>query len=628
MKRQRGVISGLGQLALAGGLLCLGPSDAAPVASPAQTPYFSEVSTETGIDFRHFNGMSGEYYLAEIMGSGAAVFDYDNDGDLDVYLVQGAMLGPGKRLSDALFPPQADTPLTDRLLRNNLQVGEDGMPRLNFTDITAESGIRTVAYGMGVATGDFDNDGWVDLYITNFGTNQLLRNNGDGTFVDVTEQAKVGDPRWSVSAAFLDYNRDGWLDIFVGNYVRLGLERFKPCRAPSSALDYCTPLAYEAQPDRLYRNRGDGSFEDVSERAGITRDYGAALGVAVADFDGDGWPDVYVANDATANQLWTNQKDGTFRNNALFAGVAVNMQGAPEGSMGVDAADYDGDGDVDLFMTHITRETNTIYVNDGQGWFEDRTIAIGLAAPSKGYTGFGTGWFDLDNDGWLDLFAGNGEVSIIDGLSNAADPFPLHQPNQLFLNDAGRRFLDVSDRGGPALALSEVTRGAAFGDVDNDGDIDIVVTNNNGPARLLLNDKGNQASWLGLRLLDRHGRGQSLVAPGKDRRQLCLGERCPGAGGAWQDPAGPPCSCSLAGRICGGMEGPAGERVHHPAAGHGRKESVRNRRAHWSEISPASVPADALTQGGSLARLGLSPVACPKHQTTTGSPTEPEWRPS
>ncbi len=506
MKRKRSVSSGLVRAALMGSVLCVGHSYAAPLTLPSQTPYFSEISAATGIDFQHFNGMSGEYYLVEIMGSGAAVFDYDNDGDLDVYLVQGAMLGPGKRLADALFPPQSDQPLTDRLLRNDLVVTEDGSRRLRFTDVTADSGIGAIAYGMGVATGDFDNDGWADLYVTNYGDNRLLRNNGDGTFADVTQQAGVGDPRWGVSAAFLDYDRDGWLDLFVGNYVRLGLERFKPCRAPSSALDYCTPLAYEAQPDRLYRNRGDGSFEDVSERAGITRDYGAALGVAVADFDGDGWPDVYVANDATANQLWTNQKDGTFENNAFFAGVAVNMQGAPEGSMGVDAADFDGDGDVDLFMTHTTRETNTIYVNDGQGWFEDRTIAIGLAGPSKGYTGFGTRWFDLDNDGWLDLFAGNGEVSFIQALSNAADPFPLHQPNQLFLNDAGQRFLDVSDRGGPALALSEVTRGAAFGDMDNDGDTDILLTNNNGPARLLINNKGDRASWLGLRLLDDHGR--------------------------------------------------------------------------------------------------------------------------
>ncbi len=313
-------------------------------------------------------------------------------------------------------------------------------------------------------------------------------------------------PRSRSSAAFLDYDRDGWLDLFVGNYVRVTPASHKPCRSAASAVDYCTPLVYPLQPDRLYRNRGDGTFRDMSERAGITGEYGGALGVSVADFNGDLWPDVYVANDATANQLWTNQKDGTFQNDAVFAGAAVNMEGAPEGSMGVDAADYDGDGDVDLFMTHITRETNTIYVNDGRGWFEDRSIAMGLAGPSKPYTGFGTGWLDLDNDGWLDLFVGNGDVSLIRAISGSDDPLPLHQPNQLFLNEGGRRFVDISERGGPAFVVSEITRGAAFGDVDNDGDTDILVMNNNGPARLLINNTGQDANWLGLRLLDRSGR--------------------------------------------------------------------------------------------------------------------------
>jgi len=448
--------------------------------------------------------MSGELYLAEIMGAGAALFDYDNDGDLDVYLVQGGMLGPGKTLADAVFPPPPGRDLRDRLFRNDLVVGEDGERRLRFTDVTEASGIRAQGYGMGVATGDFDNDGFTDLYVTNFGGNQLLRNNGDGTFSDTTEKSGTGDPGWSVSAAFIDYDRDGWLDLYVGDYVKLDLAKQKHCYSTSSALDYCTPLVYEPTPDRLYHNRGDGSFEDASDSAGITQAFGAALGVVVADVNGDGWPDIYVANDASPNQLWINQGNGTFRDDAMMAGAAVNMGGAAEGSMGVDAADYDSDGDVDLFTTNLTAETNTLYVNDGQGWFEDRTITMGLAAPSNAYTGFGTGWYDFDNDGWLDLFVANGAVAI-KALSNTSDPFPLRQTNQLFRSEAGRGFSEVTADAGPALRLSEVSRGAAFGDVDNDGDTDILVTNDSGPVHLLLNQTGSRASWLGLRVVDAKG---------------------------------------------------------------------------------------------------------------------------
>jgi len=497
-------------------------ASAGPPVSP-QPGLFSETASSAGLDFVHFNGMSGEFYLPEIMGSGAALFDYDGDGDLDVYMVQGSMLGPGKMLANAMFPPPTGTPLTDRLFRNELQTGTERRGSLRFTDVTASSGIKSGSYGMGVATGDFDNDGRVDIYVTGFGKNRLLHNDGEGRFTDVTDRAGVGDPGWGVSAAFLDYDRDGWLDLYVGNYVRLNLKDHKPCHSPSSAPDYCTPQVYPAQRDRLYRNRGDGSFEDVSARAGITTEYGAALGVVVADFNRDGWPDVYVANDASPNQLWTNRRNGRFANDAFFAGAAVNMAGAAEGSMGVDAADYDGDGDEDLFMTHLTRETNTLYVNDGRGWFEDRSIAMGLAAPSKAYTGFGTGWLDVDNDGWLDIFTGNGKVSIIRALSDPADPYPLDQPNQLFLNGQGKGFREVSEQAGAAFRRSEISRGAAFGDVDNDGDTDILVMNNNGPARLLQNNVGSQAGWLGLRLIGptgsdalgarvevHHGRGTAL----------------------------------------------------------------------------------------------------------------------
>ena len=382
----------------------------------------------------------------------------------------------------------------------------DGTRVLRFTDVTEAAGIRAAGYGMGVTTGDFDNDGWPDLYVTNFGSNQLWRNNADGRFSDVTAQAGVDDPRWSVSAAFLDFDRDGWLDLYVGNYVNFSFSNHIVCRSNSSAQDYCSPLAYNGLPDRLFRNRGDGRFEDVSARARIIRDFGGALGVVVGDYNGDGWLDIYVANDGVANQLWINRGDGTFANEALLAGVAVNMEGTAEASMGVDAADYDGDGDEDLFMTHLLGETNTLYVNNGQAWFEDRSLATGLAAPSKAYTSFGTGWFDYDNDGWLDLFVANGEVKTIPALAQAGDRYPLHQTNQLFRNLGNGRFQEVTAQAGAAFALSEVSRGAAFGDVDNDGDTDILLLNNNGPVRLLLNQVGAQHHWLGLRVLDRPGR--------------------------------------------------------------------------------------------------------------------------
>ena len=467
------------------------------------------VDAEHGPAFTHFNGMSGELYFPEMMGSGAALFDYDRDGDLDAYLVQGVMLGPGKSLSDAVFPPPAGEPLVDRLYRNDTGTGGgDNAPR--FIDVTGESGLAADGYGMGVAAGDYDGDGYVDLYLTNFGANQLWRNLGDGRFSNVTASAGVGDERWSVSAAWVDYDRDGDLDLYVGNYVRYTFENAKPCRSSTSARDYCSPLVYKPDVDTLYRNDGDGRFSDVSDAAGIRKQFGGALGVVVGDFDSDGWPDIYVANDGVANQLWMNEGDGTFRDEAMLAGVGVNMDGSPEASMGVDAADFDGDGDEDLFMTHLARETNTLYMNDGEGWFEDRTLAMGLANPSFQYTGFGTAWFDYDNDGWLDILAVNGAVTRIEEQMLAGEPFPLRQANQLFRNEGEGRYREVTAEAGPAFAVSLVSRGAAFGDVDNDGDTDVLIANNAGPARLLVNQVGQDAAWIGFQLAD----GRALDAYG------------------------------------------------------------------------------------------------------------------
>jgi hypothetical protein len=523
-------------LACLGCLAGLGPAGVAP-AHASGVPYFTDIAEQAGLDFTHFNGSSGALYLPEIMGPGAALFDYDDDGDLDVYLVQGGRLAPDKQAPDG-FEGGAEELAGDRLFRNDLTVGPDGAPHLRFTDVTRESGIRAFGYGMGVAAGDFDNDGWVDLYVTNFGPNQLWRNLGDGRFQEVTATAGLGDTGWSVSAAFLDYDGDGWLDLYVGDYVHLDLREHKPCEAPSSLPDYCTPLVYSARPDRLYRNRGDGSFEDVSGKTGIDTVHEPTLGVIVGDYNADGWLDIYVANDGKPNKLWFNTRDGSFREDAFFAGAAVNMAGAAEGSMGVIAGDLDNDGDQDLFMTHLTGETNTVYVNDGKGWFEDRSIASGLGGSSKAFTGFGTGWLDFDNDGWLDVFVANGEVSLLRGHADAADAYPLHQPNQLFRNQGGKGFAEVTADAGPAFRRAETSRGAAFGDVDNDGDTDILVANNAGPARLLRNERGQSASWLGLRLVDRSGRDAlgARVELRTDERVLWRTARSDGSYASASDP--------------------------------------------------------------------------------------------
>jgi hypothetical protein len=429
------------------------------------------------------------------------MFDFDNDGDLDIYIVQGQMLGSRKTLDRAVFPPEGPLPLRDRLYRNDLEVHADGTRTLRFTDVTEGSGLGVgSSYGIGVTTGDVDNDGWVDLYRTASGPNQLFRNNGDGTFTDRTQQTGTASPWFTASASFVDIDRDGWLDLYVANYFDQNTDGDYECSVGTGERDYCGPERYLAVPDRLYRNRGDGTFVEVTAEAQVAGEYGLALGVLSADLDGDGWVDIYVANDSEPNQLWINQHDGTFVNDALLAGVAVNSAGIAEGSMGVDAGDFDADGDLDLFMTHVTGETNTLYTNDGSGLFEDRGTMLGLGVPSLGYTGFGTGWFDFDNDGWPDLLVANGAVRAIEAQVRAKEPHPLRQPNQLYRNLGTGRFEEVTDQAGTVFELSEVSRGVAFGDVDNDGDQDVLITNNAGRARLLINNVGHRNRWLGLRL--------------------------------------------------------------------------------------------------------------------------------
>jgi len=471
---------------------------ASPVfAHPSPVPLFRDVAEEVGLKFHHFTGATGEFFMPEIMGSGVALFDYDNDGDLDVYLIQGATFDPAQDPRHAKFPPPAGWKPGNRLFRNLLS--ETG--KLQFVDVTEQAGVGHVGYGMGVAVGDYDNDGFQDLYVTNFGRNVLYHNNGDGTFTDVTAKAGVDDPRWSTSAAWVDYDRDGRLDLFVANYLDFTVKGNKHCFAPTGDRDYCTPKMYEPVPARLFHNSGDGTFEDVTEAAGIGAAIGPGLGVACADFNGDGWPDIYVANDGSAAHLWINQRNRTFKEQSLLAGAAYSVDGLPQAGMGVTAGDFDGDGDEDIFKTNLTNEGANLYVNDGRGNFYDASAEFGLLLPTFPYTGFGTEWFDYDNDGRLDLFIANGAVNRMESLRGS--PYPFGQPNQLFHNEGqGKKFREMSAIAGPAFATSEVSRGAAFGDINNDGAIDIVVANNNGPARLLLNQTRslNHNHWLLVRL--------------------------------------------------------------------------------------------------------------------------------
>jgi enediyne biosynthesis protein E4 len=449
---------------------------------------FVESAAEYGLAFTHVSGASGQYYMAEQMGSGVALFDYDNDGDLDVFLVQSGTLDAAGQ----------STAPTSRLFRNDLSVSASGRRTLRFTDVTdrARVGLRT--YGMGVATGDYDNDGDFDLFVTSFGPETLLRNNGDGTFTDVTREAGVTDSLWSTSATFVDVDRDGDLDLYVANYLDFTVAGNKQCHDAVGTRDYCSPRTYRPVPDRLYRNEGNGQFTDVTEAAGISKADGAGLGVTAGDYNGDGWLDLYVANDATPNQLWINQRNGTFVDDGLLSGAALNAAGNPEGSMGIASGDFDGDGDEDLFVTNIVGETFALYVNDGRGNFEDARVRFGLGPPTAAFTGFGTDWFDYDKDGWLDLFIANGAVNIVE--SQRGERFPFRMRNQLFQNLRGEQFEETSAAGGPAFERAEIGRGSAFGDLDNDGDVDIVVTNNNGPVRLLMNQAEGTSHWLELRL--------------------------------------------------------------------------------------------------------------------------------
>ena len=476
-------------------------------AKPAEG--FVDCAAELGVDFTHVNGMTGELYFAEHMGSGVALSDFDGDGDLDLYLGQGHRLGPSVPGATEGDP----VTLGDRLFRNDLDAGV-----LRFSDATKESGLDARGYSMGVAVGDIDNDGDPDLYILNLGANELWRNDSEPgalRFTNITAGSNTADPRWSATATFFDFDLDGLLDLFVGNYVEYRLALHQECRA-GGVPDYCGPKTYRPEANRLLRNRGLGVFEDWTDRLGLSDLERPTLGVVAADFDGDGWTDVYAANDQELNALLLNRNGAAFVDDAVLAGTAVDAFGRPQASMGVLAEDFNGDGTIDLFMTHFDGEMNTLYVNRGDGSWKDATGASGLGQPSYPFTGFGAAVVDYDLDGELDLFIANGAVERIEEQHRLGDSLPLRQRNQLFRGLGEGRYEEVLDFESPTV--SEVSRGLAAGDLDNDGDRDLVVANNNGPVRMLMNEKQpNPQEWVGI----------DLRLPGKGQRRA--GRRALGA---------------------------------------------------------------------------------------------------
>ena len=455
---------------------------------------FRDVAEEVGLRAFHFSGATGQYFFPEIASGGVAVIDYDGDGDLDVVVVTGGLVSPAEQMGRAIVRPPEGWRPGIRLFRNELNPSG----KLQFTDVTEQARLRFDGYPMGIAVGDYNNDGHPDLFVTGFGRTALFRNNGDGTFTDVTKEAGVEDSTWTSSAAFVDFDHDGWLDLIVVRYVDFSIKRNTPCTGTGGDRDYCGPQVFRPLHARLFRNTGKGTFVDVTRQAGLLKAFGAGLGVAAADLNGDGLIDLYVANDGHANQLWINRGDGTFEETAVVAGAALSGDGKAQAGMGVAIGDLDNTGHEHIFVTNMTGEGNVFYRNNGKGVFSDATMVLGLLAPSLAYTGWGTQFFDFDNDGFLDLFVANGAVKIVDSLRGR--PYPYQQRNLLFRNQAGKRFVNVTEAARAGLALVENSRGAAFGDLNNDGRVDIVVANNNGPLRLLLNEAATKNHWLMVQL--------------------------------------------------------------------------------------------------------------------------------
>jgi hypothetical protein len=452
-----------------------------------ETPILFENTIESSrIQFVLKNSVSPQRYSIETMTGGVALFDYDNDGLLDIFFTNGAEIPSLEKSNPSFY---------NRLFRNN----GDG----TFTDVTEKAGLAGAGYSMGVAAGDYDNDGFVDLYVAGFNRNQLFHNNGDGTFTDVTKRAGVGGEvpghgkPWSVAAGWIDYNNDGLLDLFVVNYLDYSIPAAHSCRT-DNIVDYCSPNEYRGTPNILYRNNGDGTFTDVSQQSHISQYVGKGMGVAFADYDGDGFTDIFVSNDSVPDFLLHNNGDGTFTDVALLAGVAYNENGRTVAGMGTDFRDIDNDGRPDIFHTAMFGDSFPLYRNLGNGQFDDVTEMTGLAAMTTRFTAWGTGIFDFDNDGNKDIFAA-GSAILDNSMEVNHKPYPL--PNWLYRNLGNRKFHDVSAQAGSGFSVPAAHRGSAFGDLNNDGKVDIVVTVLNGQPQLLMNRSPNHNHWIILKLV-------------------------------------------------------------------------------------------------------------------------------
>ena len=513
---------------LAVGLGAAPPQQARP-AAPAP-PTFRDVAGQAGLDFTNINGASDEKFFPEIIGSGGLFLDFDNDGWIDVFLVDGG----------SYADPAVAKRARHRLFRNR----HNG----TFEDVTAASNIGHRGFGMGACAGDIDNDGLIDLYITNVGPNALYRNTGNGKFEEVPKAGGADSSLWSTSCAFVDFDRDGDLDLFVTNYVDIRLKpdstsalkptgniRLKPDSTPAgirnefcgfagppAVRDYCHPLIYDPSPSVLYRNTGKGTFEDVSMQAGIASYRGNGLGVAVSDIDDDGWPDVFVANDSTPNFLFHNNKNGSFTEIAALAGVAVASDGKARAGMGTAFGDFAGTGRPGLIVTNHETEMHSLFLNQGGQLFSDATIRSGIGPATRPFVGFGVVFFDYDNDGRLDVSIINGNVMSNVAKVRAGGKF--QQRKLLLRNDTGEHFTDVTKTAGPGFALEGIGRALAAGDVDNDGDLDLLVTNNGERVNLLLNDGGNAGNSILVQVLgtksNRSGIGTKLTLTTGQRKQV------------------------------------------------------------------------------------------------------------
>ncbi len=443
-------------------------------AAPPASANFRDVTQAAGLRFVHNSGATGKKYLPETMGPGCAFIDFDHDGWQDIFLVNGKS-----------WPGQPRRRSTPKLYRNQ----GDG----TFTDVTRRAGLAIVIYGMGVAVGDYDNDGNDDLFVSALGRNRLFRNQGDGTFEDVTRAAGLwGREEFSSSAAWLDYDRDGHLDLLVANYVQWSPENDLFCTLDGKSKSYCTPESYKGVSPRLWRNRGDGTFEDITRTAGLLDSTAKGLGVTILDYDQDDWPDVLVANDTEPDKLYRNNSDGTFTEKGMLAGIAFSEDGVARAGMGVDAADYDRSGYPSLLVSNFSNQMLALYHNEGTGLFVDEAPRSEVGRASLLTLGFGCFFFDYDLDGWLDIYVANGHIEV--GIEQVQTRVKYKQPAHLFRNLGEGKFEEVTASLGRAFAAARVARGTAYADIDNDGDLDLLVTTNGGRALLFRNDGGTNRS--------------------------------------------------------------------------------------------------------------------------------------